>query len=201
MKRSVTDIIRRGFDNTLANWPLLLIRKALNPKGLGLLLAGTVRRGRVTGGERYAAEARELAETLIRLRAPGYSGACWGYPFPWQSRAFYLPKGTPTIVNTAFVAHALLDVARFLKEERYASVARSACTFVLKDLARTEEEGAKITVDNGAGQTIKLTGNVQGKGPHTGTLRHRGWKATDVKLPTAIAGHDTHIVAQAEVEL
>ncbi|HEX5136471.1 MAG TPA: delta-aminolevulinic acid dehydratase [Planctomycetota bacterium] len=122
--------------------PLLLVRKTLNPKGLGLLLSGTVRRGRTTGGERYVEAARALAELLLALRAPGYRGACWGYPFPWQSRAFYLPRGTPTIVNTAFVGHALLDVARFLKEERYAAVARSACTFVMRDLARTEEEGA-----------------------------------------------------------
>ena len=28
MKRSVTDVIRRGFENTVANWPLLLIRIA-----------------------------------------------------------------------------------------------------------------------------------------------------------------------------
>jgi hypothetical protein len=122
--------------------PLLLVRKTLNPKGLGLLLSGTVRRGRTTGGERYAEAARAIAELLLTLRAPGYRGACWGYPFPWQSRAFYLPRGTPTVVNTAFVGHALLDVARFLKEERYASVARSACTFVMRDLARTEEDGA-----------------------------------------------------------
>ena len=122
--------------------PLLLIRKTLNAKGLGLLLSGTVRRGRTTGGEKYVGEARALAELLLTLRSPGYRGACWGYPFPWQSRAFYLPKGTPTVVNTAFVGHAMLDVAAYLKEERYFSVARSACTFVLKDLARTEEEGA-----------------------------------------------------------
>lgn len=122
--------------------PLLLIRKTLNPKGLGLLLAGTVRRGRTTGGERYVEAARTLAELLLTLRAPGYRGACWGYPFPWQSRAFFLPRSTPTVVNTAFVAHALLDVSRYLGEERYLSVARSACTFVLRDLARTEEEGA-----------------------------------------------------------
>jgi len=122
--------------------PLLLIPKSTNAKGLGLLLSGTVRRGRTTGGERYVEAARAIAELLIALRTPGYQGACWGYPFPWQSRAFFLPRGTPTVVNTAFVAHALLDVAAFLREERYAAVARSACTFVLRDLNRTEEEGA-----------------------------------------------------------
>jgi rhamnogalacturonyl hydrolase YesR len=122
--------------------PLLLIPRTHNAKGLGLLLTGTVRRARTTGDARYAEAARTLAELLLSLRAPGYRGAGWGYPFPWQSRAFYVPRGTPTIVNTAFVAHALLDTAQFLGEERYSAVARSACTFVLRDLARTEEEDA-----------------------------------------------------------
>jgi hypothetical protein len=66
---------------------------------------------------------------------------------------------------------------------------------------RGEEEGAKVTLDASPKDGVKLTGNVQGSGPHTGTLRHRGWRATDVKLPTAVAGHDAHIVAEAEVEL
>jgi hypothetical protein len=57
-----------------------------------------------------------------------------------------------------------------------------------------------VTVDTNPLE-VKLTGNVQGKGPHTGTLRHRGWRAVDIKLPTAVNGYDAHIVAQAEVEL
>jgi rhamnogalacturonyl hydrolase YesR len=122
--------------------PLLLVPKTLNAKGLGLLLQGTVRRARTTGDARYRDAARSIAEMLLALRAPGRSGAAWGYPFPWQSRAFFVPRGTPTIVNTAFVAHGLLDASILLREERYASVARSACTFVLRDLARTEEDGA-----------------------------------------------------------
>ena len=66
----------------------------------------------------------------------------------------------------------------------------------------TEEEGSKVTLATGfdAART-KLTGNVTGDGPYVGTLKHRGWKATDVKLPVALEGHDAKIVAQAEVEL
>ena len=67
---------------------------------------------------------------------------------------------------------------------------------------RTEEEGARVTLegplDAGA---VKLTGNVQGKGPYSGTLRHRGWKAAEITMPTAVEGHDARILAQAEVEL
>jgi hypothetical protein len=119
--------------------PLLGIKPTHNPKGLGLFLAGAVRRYRLTGEERYATTARTLVEKLVELSSSGYHGACWGYPFPWQSRAFFVPRWTPTIVNTSFVAQALLDAADALGEESYARVARSACNFILKDLRRIED--------------------------------------------------------------
>ena len=39
MKRSTTDVLRRGFDNTVANWPLILIRIA---EGIVLLILAVV---------------------------------------------------------------------------------------------------------------------------------------------------------------
>lgn len=67
---------------------------------------------------------------------------------------------------------------------------------------REEEEGAKLTLPEGfSAAEVKLTGNVSGKGPHEGTLRHKGWKVTEIKLPTPVDGHDARVIAQAEVEL
>ena len=48
---------------------------------------------------------------------------------------------------------------------------------------------------------IKLTGNVEGKGPYKGTLKHKGWRCEELRLPVAVAGHDAHVLAQAELEL
>lgn len=101
------------------------------------------------------------------------------------------------------------DVASFTDADigAAARVVHSGCRKALRDHVklepvRTEEEGARVTVAEAANPNdVKLTGNVQGKGPHTGVLRHRGWRVTDVTLPTAVAGHDAHVVAQAEVEL
>jgi hypothetical protein len=101
------------------------------------------------------------------------------------------------------------DVASFSDADigAAARVVHSGCRKALREHVklepvRTEEEGAKVSLPaDSSPAEVKLTGNVQGKGPHTGTLRHRGWRAVDVKLPTAVAGHDAHIVAQAEVEL
>jgi hypothetical protein len=67
---------------------------------------------------------------------------------------------------------------------------------------RAEEEGAKLTLEEPLdASAVKLTGNVQGKGPYSGTLRHRGWRAVEITMPTAVAGHDPRVLAQAEVEL
>lgn len=67
---------------------------------------------------------------------------------------------------------------------------------------RKEDEGAKITLETGFdANAIKLTGNVRGAPPHTGTLKHPGWRAVKMKLPRAMEGHDVRILAPAEVEL
>jgi hypothetical protein len=88
-----------------------------------------------------------------------------------------------------------------------ARVVHDGCRKALRDhveLAplRSEEEGAKVTLDEGFDpKEIKLTGNVAGKAPYTGSLRHKGWRAKKISLPTAVSGHDATILAQAELEL
>ncbi|CAN5706021.1 hypothetical protein BH11MYX4_BH11MYX4_08960 [soil metagenome] len=101
------------------------------------------------------------------------------------------------------------DVASFADADigAAARVVHSGCRKALREHVklepvRTEEEGVKVTLPDPLDvAAVKLTGNVTGKGPFTGTLRHRGWRATELTLPTAIAGHDPRILAQAEVEL
>jgi Domain of unknown function (DUF2760) len=67
---------------------------------------------------------------------------------------------------------------------------------------RTEPEGSAITLPVGYDvNTIRLTGNVVGNAPFTGSLSHAGWRASAVNLPKLAAGHDAHVLAQAEVAL
>jgi hypothetical protein len=67
---------------------------------------------------------------------------------------------------------------------------------------RAEEEGASITLPEGYNpHEIKLSGDVKGSAPFKGILRHRGWRASELVLPTPVAGHDPNILAPAEVEL
>ena len=66
-------------------------------------------------------------------------------------------------------------------------------------------EGAEdeaVTVDASFDpRRIRLVGNVVGKPPYRGVLKHHGWRAAKVALPTITDGLDTTIVAPAEVEL
>jgi len=75
-------------------------------------------------------------------------------------------------------------------------------TYFTFEAIRSEEEETAISLAAGFNASeIRLTGNVVGKAPFNGTLIHKGWKVTEVKLPKLAAGHDASIVAPAEVEL
>ena len=65
-----------------------------------------------------------------------------------------------------------------------------------------QQEGDEITLqkdfDPGA---VKLIGNVTGQPPFTGIVRHRGWRAGKLALPTLSGHQDPAIIAPAEVEV
>jgi len=67
---------------------------------------------------------------------------------------------------------------------------------------RNEQEGSKITLPEGFDAAeVRLTGNIVGTAPFTGTLVHKGWQVTGIRLPMLTSGHNAAIVAPAEVEL
>ena len=66
----------------------------------------------------------------------------------------------------------------------------------------TEEEGSRLTVPEGFSPAeVRLTGNVVGQAPFTGTLQHRGWRVAQVNLPQVHSAHALDVIAPAEVEL
>jgi hypothetical protein len=65
-----------------------------------------------------------------------------------------------------------------------------------------EQEGARITVAAGFDPAaVRVTGNVVGAPPFTGSLRHHGWRASRASFPPLPPAHDPRILAPAEVEL
>lgn len=88
-----------------------------------------------------------------------------------------------------------------------ARVVHEGCLKVIKDhfsltTVRTETEGSKLVIPEGFDASLlRLTGNIVGKAPFSGTLIHKGWKITETRLPKLTQGHDASIIAAAEVEL
>ena len=88
-----------------------------------------------------------------------------------------------------------------------ARVVHEGCAKVMReyfsiDAVRSEAEGSRIVLQEGFDTAqVRLTGNVVGSAPFTGTLSHRGWRASSVRLPKLSEQHDAAILAPAEVEL
>ncbi|MGA3033280.1 MAG: hypothetical protein ABSD70_08350 [Terracidiphilus sp.] len=126
--------------------PLVGIGMHRSSKGMGFLARGFIRMHQATGDREWADKARACLDWLMENRSPGYSGACWGNHFDYQSRGFYLPKGVPTIVWTSLIGHAFLDACEHFGENTYLDVAVSACEHILRDLAVYPcSDGACIT--------------------------------------------------------
>ena len=121
--------------------PLLGVKKGHNPKGMGLFLWGYSKLYALTKERQYLERVDYILNILERLRSKGYSGNCWGYNFDWQSRTFMRPKGTPTIVNTSFIGHALLDCHELTGRQRALDMAIPIKDFILGDLHRTRLNG------------------------------------------------------------
>ena len=101
------------------------------------------------------------------------------------------------------------DVSGYSDEDIGAAsrVVHEGCRKVLREhftLApvRSESGGQRLTLPAGFGAAAhRITGHVVGQAPFTGTLAHRGWRATDTRLPQLAPGHDATVLAQAEIEL
>jgi hypothetical protein len=116
-----------------------------NAKGTALFALAALAEVRRTRTSEAEKKARYLLDGLLASSLQSKSGAlCWGYNFDWQGRAFFAPKGTPTVVPTAFGARALLEAAQSLDDEDYLKQARSCCDFILRDLNVTEENAGEV---------------------------------------------------------
>lgn len=118
-----------------------------NAKGTALFALAWLARARAVGGASHTVahgEARSLLDDLAGARIETAHGAAWGYNFDWQGRAFFAPRGTPTVVPTAFAARAFVEASQFFGDDDYLGLAREACEFILRDLNRGDETGEEV---------------------------------------------------------
>ena len=118
---------------------LLLVKRGVNPKALALFLEGYSRLYKADPQTVYLERMQKLVKLLASVRSPNVSGSAWGYNFPWQNRFQCLPRYTPTIVNSAFAGHALLDYYELTGDQQALDMALSIPDFILKDLNRKIE--------------------------------------------------------------
>ena len=128
-----------------------------NAKAMALFTLAQIATHRRLQTRESAREVRPFLFALWAMKIGNYSGACWGYNFDWQSRNFFAPRGTPTIVPTAFAARALLEGGpevffdsppnsdpNIFNASLLAAEARSVCDFILTDLPRPVDTETEV---------------------------------------------------------
>lgn len=136
LRIAATQLLRRCPVNLR---PILGVPKGHNPKGIGLFLWGYVKLYARERDPQYLTRIDYLLDMLEGLKSKGYSGNCWGYNFDWQSRTMYAPKFTPTIVNSSFIGHALLDTYELAGKSVALDMAVPIKDFILSDLKRMKD--------------------------------------------------------------
>ena len=155
------------------------------------------------------------------LSNPGYAARVQSLREPDKAAPAAAAPPKPASIDAALQLLALLQrdarLIDFVQEDLAsysdaeiggpARLVHEGCAKVLREHftlvpVRSEAEGSPVTLAAGFdARAIRLTGNVVGQAPFRGSLSHRGWRATEVRLPTLAAGHDAAVLASAEVEL
>jgi len=129
-----TQVVKRSPADPRA---LIRVPAERNAKGIALFTLAQIANHRRFQTADSEAVVGEFLAGLLSMKIDGYSGACWGYNFDWQSRNFFAPRNTPTIVPTAFAARALI-------ESNAHDEARSVCEFIVKDLPRPVDTASEL---------------------------------------------------------
>jgi hypothetical protein len=170
---------------------------------------------------------REFAASVLRLRsgagpapaaAPVATPAPAPAPRPAPAPAPVIKEATPDAAlqllgllqrDARFIDFVEEEIAKYSDADigAAARLVHDGCRATLREHftirpVRDEAEGSRVTINDGFDATaIRLTGNVVGKAPFTGSISHRGWRVAEVRLPKLTQSHDATVLAPAEVEL
>ncbi|MBV9242211.1 MAG: hypothetical protein JO314_09410 [Acidobacteria bacterium] len=138
---ALTQLVKRSPVNLR---PLLKVEPGINPKAIALFALAELSRLRTTGNQAHASNAISLLDQLLELAVEGGNTLAFGYNFDWQSRIFFAPRGTPTIVPTAFASQAFAEGARELGDHRYLDAVQQIANFAATGLNRSVETDDEI---------------------------------------------------------
>jgi hypothetical protein len=171
----------------------------------------------ILGDGEFAARVQRLRTGAPVAASPAPVAAATPAPAP-QPAPVVLKQATPDAAlqllgllqrDARFVDFVEEDVANYSDADigAAARVVHGGCRTVLREHftirpVRDEAEGSRITLPEGFdAAAVRVTGNVVGKAPFTGSLSHRGWRVEEIRLPRLAESHDAKVIAPAEVEL
>jgi hypothetical protein len=106
---------------------LALVPKTANPVTIALAAEIKRRQGDVAG-------ALALVERLLAMATvSGDAVFGWGYPFPWQAKAFYVERHEPNIIATAY---ALRELSHWKHVPAVQDATMRACAHIAKHFSR-----------------------------------------------------------------
>jgi rhamnogalacturonyl hydrolase YesR len=142
--KTFNQILQQGIRRFPLNLrPLFGVRKGMSTKAMGFFARGFIRLHQTTQNPRWSEKARFCLDWLREHTSPGYSGACWGNHFDYQSRNSFIARGVPTIVWTSLIGHAFLDGYEYFGSPEYLRVAESICEHITRDLRVLSEGEAR----------------------------------------------------------
>jgi hypothetical protein len=119
---------------------LLGIKKEYNPKAIGLFLHAYSLMYQQNKEEEILQKMDFFFNWLLDNRSKGYEEYCWGYNFDWASPVKFLPKFSPTIVVSGFIAKGVFEYYQATKEPKALEVLKSIGDFAENQLDWTKTE-------------------------------------------------------------
>ena len=119
---------------------LIGIKKAYNPKAIGLLLHSYSLMYQKEPNEETKSKIEFLFNWLLENRTKGFKNYCWGYNFEWASSEKLLKAFSPTIVVSVFIAKGIIAYYEVLKNPKALVVLKSIGQFIQEDLDVSEDE-------------------------------------------------------------
>ncbi|HEX7931643.1 MAG TPA: DUF2760 domain-containing protein [Paraburkholderia sp.] len=184
-----------------------------NPSFLGRISLAVSTFFRILGDGQFAAD-------VLRVRNGGLAAAPAEAqaPAPAPAPAPTLKEASPDAAlqllgllqrDARFIDFVEEDIKHFSDADigAAARLVHEGCRATLREHftirpVREEAEGSRVTLQEGFdASAVRLTGNVVGKAPFSGSISHRGWRVDEVRLPKLAQSHNAKVIAPAEVEL
>ncbi|MGD9706492.1 MAG: hypothetical protein AB7V07_02315 [Candidatus Delongbacteria bacterium] len=120
--------------------PLLGVKKLRGVKSCAIILQGMSVYYRVIPSQDLKDKMDYLFNWIVKNRTDGYSGYCWGVPFPLALSDKSRSKNDPSAVLASFVAESIYEYYLSTGNEKVIEVMRGITEFIITHVPVTETE-------------------------------------------------------------